>query len=185
MRIGFVNEDLCSILNTIGLTNQYVSLESYGKYSLPRIRIEANFDYEKFKSYVDTNKTLSKLEFKINDDMLFINDVIKSIDAVIPNYIGYKGSYQISDIIIDKQKQTVVKWTDGDVTVVRCNDADNFCPEIGLAMAISKKIFGDSYKNKMSKLIKSFDDKHKYEIEKKRAADREKKLAERNKKENE
>lgn len=169
----------------IGLVNTCYSIETNGRYALPRITIEANFDDDKFKRYVDTKNKIAKLEFKINDDMLFINNVIKSIDAVIPNYVGYKGSYQISDIIIGKQKQTVVKWTDGDVTVVKCNDADNFCPEIGLSMAISKKIFGDNYKNKMSKLIKLFDDKHKAEIEKKKAADREKKLAERNKKENE
>ena len=38
---------------------------------------------------------------------------------------------------------TVVIWTDGTKTIVRCQEGDVFDPEKGLAMAISKKYFGN------------------------------------------
>ncbi len=36
---------------------------------------------------------------------------------------------------------TIVMWSDGDKTIVRCDD-ENFDKEKGLAMAISKKFLG-------------------------------------------
>lgn len=38
---------------------------------------------------------------------------------------------------------TVVYWTDGTKTVVKCGPHDTFDPEKGLAMAIAKKHFGN------------------------------------------
>lgn len=37
---------------------------------------------------------------------------------------------------------TIVFWSDGDKTIVRCGDDDNFDKEKGIAMAISKKFMG-------------------------------------------
>ena len=92
---------------------------------------------------------------------------------------------KIKDIVIGKQNQTVVKWSDGDTTVVKCNNEDDFCPEIGLAMCICKKIYGDNYKSKMHKQIQKFEDQRKAEIERKRELDRQKKLEANKKKEEE
>lgn len=41
---------------------------------------------------------------------------------------------------------TIVFWSDGDKTVVKCRENDIYDPEKGLAMAISKKAFGNDYK---------------------------------------
>lgn len=38
---------------------------------------------------------------------------------------------------------TIVMWMDGTKTIVKCQDGDEFDPEKGLAMAISKKAFGN------------------------------------------
>ena len=40
---------------------------------------------------------------------------------------------------------TVVLWQDGTKTIVRCSDNEAFDPEKGLAMAITKKVFGNKY----------------------------------------
>ena len=39
---------------------------------------------------------------------------------------------------------TVVLWTDGTKTIVRCQDGDIYDPEKGLAMAIAKKALGNN-----------------------------------------
>lgn len=41
---------------------------------------------------------------------------------------------------------TIVFWSDGSKTVVKCGENDTFDPEKGLAMAISKKFLGNNYK---------------------------------------
>lgn len=55
----------------------------------------------------------------------------------------------IKDVIFN-DPATIVFWSDGTKTVVKCQDGDVFDKEKGLAMAISKKFFGNGggyYKN--------------------------------------
>lgn len=46
--------------------------------------------------------------------------------------------------VIFNNPATVVLWGDGTKTVVKCSKNDTFDPEIGLAMAICKKAFGNT-----------------------------------------
>ena len=41
---------------------------------------------------------------------------------------------------------TIVFWTDGTKTVVKCQDGDDYSEEVGLAMCIVKKVFGNTSK---------------------------------------
>lgn len=52
------------------------------------------------------------------------------------------GSSSIKNVIFN-DPATIVFWSDGTKTVVKCHGED-FDPEKGLAMAISKKIFGNN-----------------------------------------
>lgn len=45
--------------------------------------------------------------------------------------------------VIFNDPATIVFWTDGTKTVVKCGEGDIFDPEKGLAMAISKKALGN------------------------------------------
>lgn len=55
--------------------------------------------------------------------------------------------------VIYNPPATVVFWSDGSKTVVKCGENDEFDPEKGLAMAISKKMLGNqgSYYNEFKK----------------------------------
>lgn len=53
------------------------------------------------------------------------------------------GSF-IKDVIFN-DPATIVFWTDGSKTVVKCQKGETFDPEKGLAMAISKKVLGNDY----------------------------------------
>lgn len=46
--------------------------------------------------------------------------------------------------VIFNPPATVVYWSDGSKTVVKCNAKDNFDPEKGLAMAVAKRCANDS-----------------------------------------
>ena len=92
------------------------------------------------------------------------------------NYVPYSdiynritsdnGSYIKSHIKVPSPKQnamnsitkvifnnpvTIVLWSDGTKTVVKCDERDEFDPEKGLAMAICKKHFGGGFYNDIFK----------------------------------
>lgn len=48
------------------------------------------------------------------------------------------------DKVIYNDPATIVLWSDGTKTVVKCQTGDIFDKEKGLAMAISKKVFGNT-----------------------------------------
>ena len=81
------------------------------------------------------------------------------------NYVPYSDIYnRITKVSSPKQKAmnsitnvifnnpaTIVFWSDGTKTVVKCDERDEFDPEKGLAMAICKKYFGGGFYNDIFK----------------------------------
>lgn len=57
--------------------------------------------------------------------------------------------------VIFNEPATVVYWDDGDKTVVKCGKGEQYDPEKGLAMAISKKALGNrgNYFNEFKKWL--------------------------------
>ena len=53
--------------------------------------------------------------------------------------------------VIFNNPATIVFWSDGTKTVVKCDERDEFDPEKGLAMAICKKHFGGGFYNDIFK----------------------------------
>ena len=77
--------------------------------------------------------------------------------------LGQKWSHRryqkLDELCIEKvifnHPATIIFWSDGSKTVVKCSRKDDFDPEKGLAMAICKKIFGNkgNYNRKMKKWL--------------------------------
>lgn len=67
---------------------------------------------------------------------------------------GHKMNSKIKNVIFN-DPATIVFWTDGTKTVVKAQDRDEFDPEKGLAMAISKKALGNkgNYCNVLKKWL--------------------------------
>lgn len=53
--------------------------------------------------------------------------------------------------VIYNNPATIVWWSDGVKTVVRCQPGDTYSPETGLAMAISKRVYGND--NRFNKVF--------------------------------
>ena len=68
------------------------------------------------------------MDIKLYMDRGFFGEVVTNQQSLIKNVI-FSGPY------------TIVQWSDGDKTIVRCENED-FDKEKGLAMAIVKKFFG-------------------------------------------
>ena len=65
--------------------------------------------------------------------------------------------------VIFNPPATIVFWNDDTKTVVKCQDDETFDPEKGLAMAISKKYFGNkgSYCNQIKKWTEKYEEEQK------------------------
>lgn len=57
--------------------------------------------------------------------------------------------------IVFNENTTIVFWTDGTKTVVKCSKGDKFSKETGVAMAILKRMFGNNYYRQIAKVIKN------------------------------
>ena len=72
---------------------------------------------------------------------------------------GVRSVPQIKNVIFN-DPATIVFWGDGTKTVVKCGEDDIFDPEKGLAMAITKKFFGNqgNYYNEIKKWVDKHED---------------------------
>lgn len=74
------------------------------------------------------------------------NDVLTTYGLYVSRYNGSIGlSMKIKKVIFNNPA-TIVFWSDGSKTVVKCIEGDVFDPSKGLAMAISKRVLGDKFK---------------------------------------
>lgn len=48
--------------------------------------------------------------------------------------------------VVFNDPATIILWTDGTKTIVKCSNDDVYDPEKGLAMAICKKVLGNNFK---------------------------------------
>ena len=90
-------------------------------------------------------------------------DSDEDIELLIKDYDGDETEccepINIIDVIYNNPA-TIVMWSDGTKTVVKCQNGDTYNPETGLAMCIIKKMFGNdsSYNDIFKKwLPKNFD----------------------------
>lgn len=129
--------------------------------------------------YGSNPKPIGKVNYRtINDDGIsvrfnmpsnVISDLMKKEDERVSNMFYNKfGSPIMQRPEIKKvhfnPPATVVLWTDGTKTVVKCQHDEQYDPEKGLAMAIAKKTFGNkgNYFDKIKEWTEPY---HKAEME--------------------
>lgn len=66
-------------------------------------------------------------------------------------------TFTIKDVIFSPPA-TIVLWADGTKTVVRCQNDETYSKEVGLAMCICKRAYGNkgNYNNVFKKFIKEY-----------------------------
>lgn len=108
---------------------------------------------------VDPLETILKKQVAeyIKNDIENTKEILKTM-----NSITITSRTSIEDVIFN-DPATIVFWADGTKTVVKCQENDTFDPEVGLAMAIAKKVLGN--KGNYCNTIKKWTDKY-YEKQK-------------------
>ena len=87
----------------------------------------------------------------------YYRNILNSIYGANPYYRP-----EIKNVIFN-DPATIVFWTDGTKTVVKCQEGDIFDPEKGLTVAIAKKVYGNkgSYCNVIKKWCEPYHEKQK------------------------
>lgn len=81
---------------------------------------------------------------------------LEALKSAINTKYGVCGMFAIKNVIFN-EPATIVFWADGTKTVVKAENED-FDPEKGLAMAITKKVYGNkgSYFNQIRKWVNTY-----------------------------
>lgn len=119
-----------------------------------RSRIEkADLSYEKI---VEEGKRLMN---KINQEEL--RNVVCCGKNLIRNnsyygmWPGNKYTIAPKELIFQDEKTTIINWTDGTKTIVKCSDDDVFSPEAGVALCYMKKFITDNDSERFHRILKS------------------------------
>lgn len=122
-------------------------------------------DMDAQSMYPDPEKfwTKENPHIRIKDYITSDIEVTKSIYKRMVNSMYGANPYyrpEIKDVIFN-DPATIVFWTDGTKTVVKCQEGDEFDPEKGLTMAIAKKVYGNkgSYCNVIKKWVEPYYEK--------------------------
>ena len=136
--------------------------------SYARDRIQRNFldniieelkEAEKnYQNYVDTDIAQTEALYPKLGYNLFDSQAWRNAQKLIANRLyGLWALPEIKDVIFN-DPATIVFWSDGTKTVVKCQDDDIYDPEKGLTMAISKKALGN--KGNYCNVIKKWTEKY-------------------------
>ena len=114
--------------------------------------------------YSDRSKGYKLIIPSVNYTMTFncLNktDSITERSTLIPKFSPKPTNYlpEIKNVKFNGPA-TIVFWADGTKTVVKCQDGDDYSEEIGLAMCIAKKVFGNTskYNDIFKKWCNSYD----------------------------
>lgn len=115
-------------------------------------------------TFADLDKTKEYIRYKLNDDYSIQKTIYK---LMLNSVYGAHSQHQLTKLgqpceirrVIFNDPATIVMWSDGTKTVVKCQEGDIFDPEKGLAMAISKKAFGNtgSYCDEIKKWTENYE----------------------------
>lgn len=103
--------------------------------------------------FIERQKPLTKTPINYSFDGVKDTDISREMAMLLrhmynTNYTNYgyygmnRRNVEITKVIFN-DPATIVFWSDGKKTVVRTQNGDQFDPEKGLAMAISKRVLGN------------------------------------------
>lgn len=115
----------------------------------------------RYKNYSDCSRSFGEGTARSLEKLLNSSYSTPNLTANTALNSVYGTGLVIKNVIFN-DPATIVFWTDGTKTVVKCQDGDTFDPEKGLAMAFVKKIFGNngSYYNQIKKWTDKYYEEH-------------------------
>lgn len=105
----------------------------------------------KYGQTIEFNKDALR-RFAAKNNFVHIDNIKRLADSirfssVVPDIVSFTVSNRINiEKVIFNDPATIVFWTDGTKTIVKCQEGDTFDKEKGLAMAIAKRCYGNTGK---------------------------------------
>ena len=93
------------------------------------------------RQFVDELDKIAELSYFLKGDIANGYSYIERREEPMPTNTRRQINMQRIKKVMFNDPATIVFWSDGTKTVVKCGENDTFDPEKGLAMAISKKFF--------------------------------------------
>lgn len=93
--------------------------------------------YVELKKIVDPNDVVTK---HVENDIDTTNQIYKRMLNSIYGFMNFKS--KIKKVIFNPPA-TIILWTDGTKSVVKCQNGEEFDPEKGFALAYLKKLLGN------------------------------------------
>ena len=148
-------EECCKILNDFAKRYDITIISEEKPNFSMELRFEDNHDLWKDKYELplwdvnDLRNILMNVKYKFN-----LKGRDDGLDAFLYSCVDYDKCFKpkapkpvpyIPEIknVIFNEPATIVIWSDGTKTVVKCQEGEGYDPEKGLAMAISKKALGN------------------------------------------
>lgn len=175
------------------MKNHKTNIKSYHCYSIYKPAINVKYNYKDDEYLIDQlepiNAVLNNYGVKIETVTPYdipngsskcwneLKNICLLTDSELISKKSSKEAYnkrifsEIKDIIIN-DPATIILWKDGTKTIVKCQNEDTFDPEKGIAMAILKKLYGNSgfYKDIFEPAIDKYELKKSLEKSKKHVA---------------
>lgn len=101
------------------------------------------------------DETLIKLRSFLSDINELVNSDCADCDWCSYEDEDYSRITNLIDHVIFNGKATIVFWVDGTKTVVKCTASDIMSKETGVAFAILKKFFGNTYYRQITKIVET------------------------------
>ena len=101
------------------------------------------------------DETLIKLLSFLSDINELVNSDCADCDCCSYEDEDYSRITNLIDHVIFNGKATIVFWVDGTKTVVKCTASDVMSKETGVAFAILKKFFGNTYYRQITKIVET------------------------------
>ena len=101
------------------------------------------------------DETLIKLLSFLSDINELVNSDCADCDWCSYEDEDYSRITNLIDHVIFNGKATIVFWVDGTKTVVKCTASDVMSKETGVAFAILKKFFGNTYYRQITKIVET------------------------------
>lgn len=117
-----------------------VEITPTGRANLEAVRFEGNPGYygryEVLRNCRETDSLIRQFEREMRD----------RYERVAPRFDVFAPTATLAiKKVIYNNPATIVIWSDGTKTVVKCKEGDTYSKELGLAMCLSKKCLGDNY----------------------------------------
>ena len=88
-------------------------------------------------------------KYVLSPEERLLNNIFYSEWDFVPRHTKTGKQVTIDDVIFN-DPATIIKWSDGTKTVVKCAKEDTYSKSAGLGLCIMKKLYGENFHSELN-----------------------------------